>query len=83
MYQHLPMTDQVTAVCAACNYHLHRLSSIRYYLTTEAAKSAVNVLVTFRLDYGNAVGYNIPLSQTARMHAACPEQCRQVNNTHQ
>ena len=50
MDQHLTMTDHVTAVCAACNYHLYRLSSIRHYLTTEAAKSAVNALVTSRLD---------------------------------
>ena len=48
MDQHLTMTDHVTAVCAACNYHLYRLSSIRHYLTTEAAKSAVNALVTSR-----------------------------------
>ena len=62
MDQHLTMPDHVTAVCAAftwsgivrCwsiwtaafNYHLYRLSSIRHYLTTEAAKSAVNALVT-------------------------------------
>ncbi|KAI0227512.1 hypothetical protein LSAT2_022036, partial [Lamellibrachia satsuma] len=25
MDQHLTMTDHVTAVCAACNYHLYRL----------------------------------------------------------
>ena len=42
MDQHLNMTDHVTAVCAACNYHLYRLPSIRHYLTTEAAKGAVN-----------------------------------------
>ena len=46
MVQHLSMTDHVTVVCAAYNYHLYRLSSIRHYLTTEAAKSAVNALVT-------------------------------------
>ena len=44
MDQHLSMTDHVTAVCAACNYRLYRLSSIRHCLTTEAAKSAVNAL---------------------------------------
>ena len=29
MDTNLTMTDHVTAVCAACNYHLYRLSSIR------------------------------------------------------
>ena len=65
--QHLTMTDNVTAVCAACNYHLYRLSSIRHYLTNEAAKSAVNALVTSRLDYCNSLLYNIPLPQTTRL----------------
>ena len=69
MYQHLTMTDHVTAVCAACNYHLYRLSSIWHYLTTEATKTAVNAIVISRLNSGNAVGYNIPLLQTARLHA--------------
>jgi len=46
MDQHLTMTDHVTAVSAACNYYLNRLSSIRHYLTTEAAKSAITALVT-------------------------------------
>ena len=65
--QHLSMTDHVTAVYAACNYHLHRLSSIQHYLTTQAAKSVVNALFTSRLDYWNSLLHNIPLSQTARL----------------
>ena len=36
MDQHLTTTHHVTAVYAACNYYLYRLSSIRHYLTTEA-----------------------------------------------
>ena len=67
MNQHMSMTDHVTAVCAACNYHLNTLSSLRHYLTTEAAKTAVNALVTSRLDYCNSLLHNIPLSQTARL----------------
>ena len=63
MDQHLTMTHHVTAVCAACNYHLYRLSSIRHYLTTEATKSAVNALVTSRLDYCNSLLANFPASQ--------------------
>ena len=59
MDQHLTMTHHVTAVCAACNYYLYRLSSIRHYLTTEATKSAVNALVTSRLDYCNSLLVNL------------------------
>ena len=36
MDQHLSMIDNVSAVCASCNYHLRRLSSIRRYLTQDA-----------------------------------------------
>ena len=57
--QHLTMTHRVTAVCAACNYHLYRLSSICHYLTTEATKSAINALVTSRLDYCNSLLVNL------------------------
>ena len=67
MNQHLSMTDHVTAVCAACNYQLYRLSSIRRYLTNEAVKTAVNALFTSRLDYCNSLLHNIPLSQTTRL----------------
>ena len=67
MDQHLTMTHHVTAVCAACNYNLYRLSSIRHYLTTEATKSAINALVTSRLDYCNSLLVNLPASQIFRL----------------
>ena len=82
MDQHLSMTDHVTAVCAACNYHLYSLSSIRHYLTTEAAKSAVNALVTSRLDYYcNSLLHNIPLSQTARLQRVQNNAARLITRT--
>ena len=67
MDQHLTITHHETAVCAACNYHLNRLSSIRHYLTTEATKSTVNALVTSRLDYYNSLLVNLPASQILRL----------------
>ena len=75
------MTDHVTAVCAAYNYHLYRLSSIRHYLTTEAAKSAVNALITSRLDYCNSLLHNIPLSQTARLQRVQNKAVRLITRT--
>ena len=66
MDQHLTITHHVTAVCAACNYHTYRLSSIRHYLTTEVTKSAENALVTSRLDYCNSLLVNLPASQILR-----------------
>ena len=81
MDHHLSMTDDVTAVFAARNYHLYRLSSIRHYLTTEAAKSAVNALVTSRLCYCNSLLNNIPLSQTARLQRVQNNAARLITRT--
>ena len=59
MDQHLSMIDNVSAVCASCNYHLRRLSSIRRYLTQEATRCAVQAFITSRLDYCNSLLHDI------------------------
>ena len=81
MDQHLTMTHHVTAVCAACNYHLYRLSSIRHYLTTEATKSAINALVTSRLDYCNSLLVNLPASQILRLQRVQNNAARLITRT--
>ena len=81
MDQHLTMTHRVTAVCAACNYHLYRLSSIRHYLTTEATKSAVNALVTSRLDYCNSLLVNLPASQILQLQRVQNNAARLITRT--
>ena len=45
--QHLTMDKQVTTVCRACNFHFYRLSYIRRYITTDAARSVVQDLITY------------------------------------
>ena len=65
--QHLTMDKQVTAVCKACNFHLYRLSSIRRYITTDAARSVVQALVTSRLDYCNSLLANLTNTQMKRL----------------
>ena len=59
MDQQLYMIDQITVVCASCNYHLRRLSSIRRYLTPEATQCAVQALITSRLDFCNRAGSQV------------------------
>ena len=48
--QHLSMVPHITAICASCNNHLYRLSSIRRYLTVNATRTVVQALITSRLD---------------------------------
>ena len=67
MDDHLSMISQVTAICAACNFQLYRLSSVRRYLTVDATKNAVQALITSRLDYCNSLLLNLTTSQIARL----------------
>lgn len=81
MDQHLSMVPQVTAICAACNYHLHRLSSIRRYLTTEATKTLIQALITTRIDYCSSLLVNIPAAQLKRLQLIQNKAARLVTRT--
>ena len=63
----LSMISQVSAICAACNFQLYRLSSVRRYLTVDATKNAVQGPITSRLDYCNPLLLNLPTSEIARL----------------
>ena len=56
----LSMKNQVYAICKSCYHHLRSISSIRPYLTREAAKTVVHSVITSRLDYCNAILVGIP-----------------------
>ena len=80
--QHLTMDKQVTAVCKACNFHLYRLSSIRHYIiTTDAARSVVQALVTSRLDYCNSLLANLTNTQMKRLKSIQHLAARLVTRT--
>ena len=79
--QHLTMDKQVTAVCKACNFHLYRLSSIRRYITTDAARSVVQALVTSRLDYCNSLLANLTNTQMKRLKSIQHKAARLVTRT--
>ena len=80
--QHLTMDKQVTAVCKACNFHLYRLSSIRRYITTDAARSVVQALITSRLDYCNSLLANLTNTQMKRLKSIQHKAARLVTRTH-
>ena len=50
-------------------------------MSTEAAKSAVNALVTSRLDYCNSLLHDISLSQTARLQRVQNNAARLITRT--
>ena len=46
--------------CKSSYFHLRNLSSIRKYLTTNAAHTIVHAFISSRLDYCNALLYGLP-----------------------
>ena len=77
------MIDNVSAVCASCNYHLRRLSSIRRYLTQDATRCAVQAFITSRLDYCNSLLHGIPLAQIERLQRIQNKAARLITRTRQ
>ena len=49
----LSMKEHINKMCQMAYWELQRISSIRQYLTEDAAKTLVVSLVLSRLDYGN------------------------------
>ena len=50
---------QVNAVCKSCNFHIRALRQIRNSLPLDVAKSIACAIIGSRLDYCNALLYNI------------------------
>ena len=56
----LSMKEHINKVCQMAYWELRRISSIRQYLTEDAAKTLVVSLILSRLDYGNCLFEGIP-----------------------
>lgn len=56
----LSMERQVNAIVSSCHYTIRKISYLRPYITTGAAKTLTQALVLSRLDYCNSLLFNIP-----------------------
>ncbi len=70
------MLAHITATCKAANFNLYCLSRIKKYLSPQALKTAVHVLISSRIDYCNSLLVGLPATQTNRLQhilnsAAC------------
>ena len=63
----LNMKDHITDVSKKSFYHLRNISSIRKYLTLDAAKAVIQALVCSRLDINNSLYYGLPGTQIQRL----------------
>lgn len=59
---HLSMENHISQLCQRCFYQLHRIRSIRRYLTVDSTRALVCSFVCGRIDYCNAIMYGINVS---------------------
>ena len=63
----MTMSDQIQSVCKSVRYQLRNLGFIRNYLTRSATEKIVHALISSRIDFGNALLYNLPYSQLTKL----------------
>ena len=61
------MSEHITATCRSANFQLYRLSRIRRYLSPDALKMAVHLLIASKLDYCNSVLVGLPKTQINKL----------------
>jgi len=64
----LGMEKRVNYLYKSCYYQIRNIGLICKYINDETCKTLVQALIISRLDYGNALLYNIPLSLTNCLH---------------
>ena len=60
--RNLDMSSHTSKQCASAFYHLHNISQIRRFLSTDTTKALVHAFVTSRVDYCNSLLYGLPAS---------------------
>ena len=80
--QHLTMEKQVNQVCKSAHFHLRSIANIRRYLTSDAAKSLVQSLVTSRLDYCNSLLVGLPAVLLQKLQRVQNTAARVITRTH-
>ena len=83
----LGMSSHISKQCASAFYHLHNISRIRRFLSTDTTKTLVHAFVTSCVDYCNSLLYGLPashlnswvqhvLNAAARLVCQAPRYCR-------
>ena len=84
--RNLDMSSHISKQCASALYHLHNISRIRRFLSTDSTKAIAHAFVTSRVDYCNSILYGLPashlnkvqrvLNAAARLVCRAPRYCR-------
>ena len=67
----MTMSSQISSICKLVRvwYQLRNLGFIRKYLTRSAGEKIVHALISSRLDFGNALLYNLPQTKLAKIQS--------------
>ena len=63
----MSMSNQITNICRSVRYQLRNIGFIRKYLSKSATEKLVHALISSRLDFGNALLYNLPKTQLSKL----------------
>jgi len=63
----LTLEKQITTTCRTAWYHLHQISKIKRFLTSEQAKSVIHAYITCRLDQNNSLLIGLPKKSLSRL----------------
>ena len=84
------MSFHISKQCASAFYHLHNISRIRRFLSTDTTKALVHAFVTSCVDYCNSLLFGLPashlnkvqrvLSAAARLVCRAPHYCRIITS---
>lgn len=77
----LTLHDHISNITKSCFAHIRDLRRIRRFLSLSTATTLANALVSSRLDYCNALFYNIKSSELLRLQRIQNIVCRVVNRT--
>ena len=77
----LKMEHQIANTVKSCYYQIRNIGRIRLHLTEESYKTLVHALVTSRLDYGNALLYNLPQTALQRLQKVENGAARLITHT--
>ena len=62
----MTMSHEICSICISVRYQLRNIGFIRKYLTRSATENWF-VLISSRLDFGNALLFNLPQTQLSRL----------------
>ena len=84
--RNLDMASHISKQWASAFYHLHNISQIHRFLSTDTTKALVHAFVTSRVDYCNSLLYGLPASQLNKvqriLNAAAGLVCRAARYCH-